>query len=229
MKVLFFDATQDWLHVAINELSNQDRDKNVLDKVLFEKSEYCPKESSFRLVSEIQKALKIIEIKKPDAVVCLLGPGSFTGIRITVATARNLSQLWKIASYGIDSVEAYAVSYFSESRARIHLAIDGKQNKFYYGSFDGTNYSGSRDLENPDIKKIINLDQQINKQEFVFVGQKPECFPEISLKIGETLPKSMPILRYLKEKIIKLDYDQFDYLHLIPNYIRGSYVETNKK
>ena len=50
-----------------------------------------------------------------------------------------------------------------------------------------------------------------------------------SIKIEETLPRFMPILESIKEKILGLDLEAYSFGDAVPNYIRGSYIETNKK
>jgi tRNA threonylcarbamoyl adenosine modification protein YeaZ len=225
MKILFFDATQDWIHISLSELIESNG--NEL-KLLFEKVEYCPRESSFRLVSEIQKALLSFQWNKPDLIVCLTGPGSFTGIRITVSTGRNLSQLWEIPVVGIDSLNSYATHFESILSIPVFIAIDGKQNKRYFGRKEYKKYTGSEDWDEKLISgEVFKFTK--TKHQFVYSGIKPACFPSDALKIEETLPRSMPILKEIKDKILKLDYEEYNFNQLIPNYVRGSYVETNKK
>jgi tRNA threonylcarbamoyl adenosine modification protein YeaZ len=45
-----------------------------------------------------------------DLIVVGVGPGSFTGMRTSVVTARTLAQCLKIALVGIDSLKCYAAS-----------------------------------------------------------------------------------------------------------------------
>jgi len=225
MKILFFDTTQDWINISLSIIEINSGSEF---KIIYEKIEFCPKESSYRLVSEIQKALITFDWRKPDRIVCLTGPGSFTGIRISVSTARNLSQLWNIPVIGIDSLDAYATYYFKKFSLPIFLALDGKQNKYYFGHKDSFAYSGSSDLDEEGILKEIEKFEK-NKHLFVFSGKIPICFPNNSIKIEETLPQSMHILKDNIEEIMKLQFDESNFQHLTPNYIRGSYIETNKK
>lgn len=225
MKVLFFDATQEWIHVATFKINIE----TLKIELICEFLEYLPRESSFRLVEEIQKALLASNWEKPNVILVLTGPGSFTGIRITVTTGRNLSQLWKIPVMGIDSLEAYCYSFISESSVeQVIIALDGKQSKRYFGRLTQLHYSGSSDFREALILKEMNIWSKFNSL-FVYSGESLAIFPENAIKIEATLPKSMPLLKRVKEVLLQLNYEISNYTHLAPNYIRGTYVETNNK
>jgi tRNA threonylcarbamoyladenosine biosynthesis protein TsaB len=225
MKILFFDATQNWIHIAVVTISDHVKSQCNID---YEFVELCPRESSFRLVSEIKKALNSAKCEKPDLIVCLSGPGSFTGIRITITTGRNLAQLWRIPIYVLDSLEAYAAFFTWSYDLATFIALDGKQKKRYFGWIDDSRYFGSFDWEDSKIHGKIQ-DMSETKHLFVFSGSHPSYFPSDSIKIEETLPRFMPILESIKEKILGLDLEANSFGAAIPNYIRGSYIETNKK
>lgn len=223
MKLLFLDATQDWIHISLSFLEDS-KSLHLIEELV----ELCPKESSFRLVSEIDRILKKPSWVRPDAIICLNGPGSFTGLRVTVSTARNLSQLWKIPALPIDSLAAYSAYYSESTGLPVLIAIDGKQNKHYFGIHSNGLFEGSFDLTEEDIESKIGVAVE-TKHLYVYYGKKPRCFPDNATKIEETLPKSMPILLLNIENILKLNYHSSNFNHITPNYIRGSYVETNKK
>ncbi|BDA77091.1 tRNA (adenosine(37)-N6)-threonylcarbamoyltransferase complex dimerization subunit type 1 TsaB [Leptospira kobayashii] len=222
MKILFFDATQDWIHVSTTILNSEKP-----DEVIYEFQEYCPKESSFRLVEEIGKALQFSGWDKPDGIFILTGPGSFTGIRITVTTARNLSQLWKIPCLGMDTVEAYSRYFFqTEKKKSTFVCLDGKQKKYYFGHLTKGNYSGTFDWISAKIEEYL---KNLQKDDvcFVYSGETNVQFYKEMIKIEETLPKSMPILESKKDIILRADLETSNYSLLLPNYIRGTYLETN--
>lgn len=63
------------------------------------------------LIPMTEKLLKEYEIKKSElsAVAASIGPGSFTGIRIGVATARALSQALQIPAVSVSSLDSFRV------------------------------------------------------------------------------------------------------------------------
>ncbi|MBN1531639.1 MAG: tRNA (adenosine(37)-N6)-threonylcarbamoyltransferase complex dimerization subunit type 1 TsaB [Spirochaetes bacterium] len=63
------------------------------------------------------------------------GPGSFTGIRIAVATARMLAQLLKIPLVGIPSQELYASSLPASPGEQIMVAFDAKKGRVFGAAY----------------------------------------------------------------------------------------------
>ena len=89
--------------------------------------------SSIDLVPAIKKLLEDAGLKKPDSIAVTAGPGSFTGTRIGVSTARNLGMLWNIPVQPFYSLQFYAepLSRLATSALSFMVSLDGKQNKFY--------------------------------------------------------------------------------------------------
>lgn len=118
---LIIDTSNRWLVVA------------VAGTVSAEVITPAERRASTELVSLIAGLLRTVELKKPDWIVCLRGPGSFTGARIGVSTARNLAQLWKIPVLGLDTTAAYAYSCLlsNEGLNEICVQMDGKQSRVY--------------------------------------------------------------------------------------------------
>ncbi len=105
-----------------------------------------PRDSFPLLLPLIQKQLRSAQLDRPDWIVCAVGPGSFTGLRICVTTARDLSQMWDIPVFGIDSLSFYCYDYIRKTseadgpessdserflKKEFALMIDGKQKKVY--------------------------------------------------------------------------------------------------
>lgn len=58
----------------------------------------------------------------PTAVAVGLGPGSFTGLRIGVATAKALAHAWQIPLAGVCSLEVMAAPFVAEGQTVLALA-----------------------------------------------------------------------------------------------------------
>lgn len=63
------------------------------------------------------------------------GPGSFTGVRIAVSTARMLSQITGAPLVGVKSHEIYAASCDTADNGLIAVAFDAKKSKVYAGLY----------------------------------------------------------------------------------------------
>lgn len=221
MNILYFDTTQDWIQVLIG----LHQPKSPF-QILAEQTKTTPKESSYKLVEMIRIVLEMANIKKPDLIVVPTGPGSFTGIRITVTTGRDLAQLWKIPVFGIDSLEAYLVGIQNEDRERKTslLCLDGKQGKYYTKYINDYVFSESFDLTPESIElKITNTEWTPNN--WYYTGNLPKFYPETATKIEATKLNLSSILEYSLEQYFKSEQNKNDYLSLLPNYIRGTYVD----
>lgn len=100
MKILSIDTSSDVCGVSILE------DKKLLCSL----DTNTGRTHSENLVPMINEALAEVELDSFDIelLVCDIGPGSFTGIRIGVATARAFSDSLDLPCVGISSLEALA-------------------------------------------------------------------------------------------------------------------------
>lgn len=100
MKILSIDTSSNICGVSLLE------DTNLICKLDADTG----RTHSENLMPMIDEALKKAELKPTDInlVVCDIGPGSFTGIRIGVATAKAFSDSLNIPCIGISSLEALA-------------------------------------------------------------------------------------------------------------------------
>jgi tRNA threonylcarbamoyladenosine biosynthesis protein TsaB len=63
------------------------------------------------------------------------GPGSFTGIRIAVATARMLAQVLKVPLVGMPSQELYASALPAEPGDQLMVAFDAKKGRVFGAAY----------------------------------------------------------------------------------------------
>lgn len=93
----------------------------------------APRESFQRLAPMIQDMLHSGGRSRPDWILTAVGPGSFTGIRISLSAARDLAQLWNIPALGVASPKLYLAELQERHGAHTPLAVllDGKQQRVY--------------------------------------------------------------------------------------------------
>lgn len=86
------------------------------------------------LMHLIQKALKEIG-KTPQDLSCIavtVGPGSFTGVRIGLATARGLGLALKLPVLGVDNFTATVYSITK----RVKVVLESKREDYFVQNFD---------------------------------------------------------------------------------------------
>ena len=72
----------------------------------------------------------------PTSICVGIGPGSFTGIRVGIATAHGLSIGWSVGLMGMDSL-ALAAAGIEPDGEPITVAIIGGHGELFVRSFDG--------------------------------------------------------------------------------------------
>ncbi|WP_105424546.1 tRNA (adenosine(37)-N6)-threonylcarbamoyltransferase complex dimerization subunit type 1 TsaB [Neorhizobium tomejilense] len=107
-------------------------------KVLSEVTETIGKGHAERLMSVIDEALAAanLPLKAVERVAVVIGPGSFTGIRVGVAAARGFALALGVESVGVTTLEALALKFLGEHPDQpVVVAMDAKRNEVYTQAF----------------------------------------------------------------------------------------------
>jgi tRNA threonylcarbamoyladenosine biosynthesis protein TsaB len=95
---------------------------------------------SEKLLTLVQEVISeaVISLKDVDAVAVSIGPGSFTGLRIGLSTAKGLCFALGKPLAAVQTFEAIAeaVREKRSSASKIVVMIDAKKEEFYVGEFD---------------------------------------------------------------------------------------------
>lgn len=109
------------------------------------------------LMSFIQNVLK--KLKKTPAdlthIAVTVGPGSFTGVRIGLATARGLGLALKIPVLGVDNFVATSVGHTKQLPHKVIL--DSKRDDYFVQDFDAKGHKKG----NPHIYSASQLKKQL--------------------------------------------------------------------
>ena len=97
-------------------------------------SKYAPNEYLSILIPTIDNFLSKneIAIDNIDTILINTGPGSYTGIRIGIASIKGLSQGIKANVYGISSLSAYGFYFSRKLKERICVISPSKYDTFLY-------------------------------------------------------------------------------------------------
>jgi tRNA threonylcarbamoyladenosine biosynthesis protein TsaB len=65
------------------------------------------------------------------------GPGSYTGVRVGIATAKGLARGWDVPLAGVSTLAAIAFGQLTAGKSAI-IALDARRNHAYAGAFQRT-------------------------------------------------------------------------------------------
>ena len=129
MKILSIDTASDICGVSILE------ETSLICK--FDKN--TGRTHSENLMPMIQQAFHEanLTLSDIDLLVCDNGPGSFTGIRIGIATAKAFHDSLSIPCIGVSSLESFA--YSIEKDGLIVSILDAKNDNCYFALYERKN------------------------------------------------------------------------------------------
>ena len=211
MKVLAFDTSSKALSLAILE------DKQVLAETMIN----IKKNHSITLMPAIDFLMASLDWtpKDLDRIVVAEGPGSYTGLRIAVATAKTLAHTLNIELVGMSSLLALVPR---QQEGLLVPLMDARRNNVYAGFYENAkpvmpeahlSFAGV-------LEKVKDADQVTFVGEVgPFVEQIQEQLPQASCQ--ETLPNAANLALWAWDK-------KADSLHdFVPNYLKRVEAEEN--
>ena len=134
---------------------------------------------STTLAPAIEKALQKsgLALKDLDCIALGLGPGSFTGLRVAVVTAKSLAYAAKKNIVGVCSFEAMAQTC-SETTRPIAVIGDGRKGMLYFALYRRT-AKGLRAVRKPALVNAKRLFRSFRGQAH-FIGEVEKFSSEIS-------------------------------------------------
>jgi tRNA threonylcarbamoyladenosine biosynthesis protein TsaB len=206
--------------------------------------QYCENAGMSHSVTMFQNLSSIlsqaaITINDIDLIGAGIGPGSFTGIRIAVSTARMFSQILGIPLVGLMSQEIYAVSAGLSGDKTVLAAFDAKKSKVFGGVYSVRGSIACELVEPGDFTMNELLELIQNESEITCVGDGCGKYLDIisssSLKKGINytyLEDFFPDGRAAAELTLRRYNEKpgkyVDFNNTIPFYTRKSDAEIAK-
>jgi len=211
MKVLAFDTSSKALSLAILE------DKQLLAETTIN----IKKNHSITLMPAIDFLMASLDLtpKDLDRIVVAEGPGSYTGLRIAVATAKTLAHALNIELVGMSSLLALVPS---QQEGLVVPLMDARRNNVYAGFYE----NAQSVLPEAHLSFAEVLEQVKDAEQVTFVGevgvfaeQIQERLPQANYQ--ETLPNAANLALWAWDK-------EVDSLHdFVPNYLKRVEAEEN--
>ena len=197
------------------------------EKILAETVRESPQSFSETLMPLVEDVVKNSgAFGKIDAVAVSIGPGSFTGLRIGLATAKALVYAWHTKIIGVPTLSVFAQNFPS---AKVLPLVDAQKNRAYCQLFEN-----GEPVTEAQVKPI---DAAIVEAAEKFLSDKIFLCGDVLHKIKIPLPANVkiapPNLKMpqascvaLRGKIL-LDAGQSDnVMNLEPLYIRRAEAEV---
>ena len=222
MKLLVMDTSGPVCGVAVMED----------EKVLCEYTAQNRNTHSANLMPMAEAALQSAgkTIGEMDAIAAVTGPGSFTGVRIGVATAKGLAHGAGIPCIPVDALEALSISAGGFDGVICPIQ-DARAGQVYGAAFrDGERMTADEPLKLEDfLEKILPLGER-----FLFLGDGVPVHRERILEIlGEKAVFTPAHLNYLRPSaagVLALRSEtRTDYLNLQATDLRPPNAQKNKK
>lgn len=211
MKVLAFDTSSKALSLAFLE------DKQVLAETMIN----IKKNHSITLMPAIDFLMASLDWtpKDLDRIVVAEGPGSYTGLRIAVATAKTLAHTLNIELVGMSSLLALVPR---QQEGLLVPLMDARRNNVYAGFYE--NAKPVMPEAHLSFAEVLEKVKDADQVTFVgevgsFVEQIQEQLPQASYQ--ETFPNAANLALWAWDK-------KADSLHdFVPNYLKRVEAEEN--
>lgn len=225
MKVLGIDTSSMATSIAVIEDN----------KLICEYTVNTKKTHSQKLMPMIENMLMMsdLKIKEIDMIAICIGPGSFTGLRIGMATAKAIAHVNNLPIVGVNSLEILAAN-MDLCDKKICSVLDAQRNQVYTGKYSFEN-GKLIELCNVDVVEIETLidELSVTDEEWIIVGEavykyeeminntKNICIPQPSHNVSKASSLcSVAIDKYNNNIDVK------DCYTIYPMYIRKSQAEV---
>lgn len=220
MKTLAIDTSNQTLAVAV--VDGQE--------VLGQSQTMAIKNHSTALMPAIDGLMQAVGMapKELEQIVVAKGPGSYTGLRIGVTTAKTLAQTLNIPLIGVSSLKAVAANCVGVSQVIVPL-FDARRQNVYAGAYQWHNGTLETKIKDQHISlsELLTQLKAVDGQEVLFVGADTIKFKdmiEVELPISHinqvslwNYPNGVVLAAIAKEEAPVASIHDFvpDYLKLV--------------
>ena len=212
MKIAAFDTSSKALTLAILED----------DTLLAQMTLNIKKNHSITLMPAIDFLMNSLDMKPTDLdrIVVAQGPGSYTGLRMAVATAKTLAHTLKIELVGVSSLLALVPE---QAEGLVIPIVDARRNNVYAGFYRSG--QAVRPEAHLPLAEVLEMAGAAN-QSVTFVGETTAFTEQIEAALPQaaiqpTLPDAAAIGR------LGLDLPAQSIHDFVPNYLKRVEAEEN--
>lgn len=223
------------MYILAIDTSNQALGVSIMkeNEVIGEIVTNITKNHSVRLMPAIDYVMKEVNLlpEQLDKIVVAKGPGSYTGVRIGLTTAKTLAWSLGIPVVGVSSLEGLAYQgRFSNSL--ICPFFDARRGLVYTGLYEvnGNQLVPVENEQNIQFTEWLDKLSEM-KREVLFLSPDIEKHADvIREKLGDdaVIPEKAYHMTRPSDLVIAASYHEADNTHaLTPNYLRLAEAEAN--
>jgi len=180
-----------------------------------------------------------------NGVLCMAGPGSFTGLRIGYSTAKGLALSLSIPFASVPTLDCVALrgqvtsdrNQADEKDLFLISIIEARKNAYFYAFFkDGIRISLDKDGELEELTNDIETKLRETDKNIIMTGPAArKAFDSLPAGIQGKMSPENEKKAYAREiitiaqKLKILDNDCSEYLYSGPDYIRVSDAELERR
>ena len=214
----------------MNILGIETATRSVSVAVIFDRTvaaEICrssPQSFSETLLPQVESVIKFADaFNRLDAVAVSLGAGSFTGLRIGLATAKAVAYAWNLKIIGVPTLQALAYNF---PNAKVLPLIDAQKNRAYFQKFKSCKPISEIEVKN--IDEIVASAGEIDSEVFlcgeVLNKIKVDLPPNVKIApINCKMPRAVNVAMCGKDLIDAGEISNV--MNIEPLYIRRSEAE----
>ncbi|MBJ8326188.1 tRNA (adenosine(37)-N6)-threonylcarbamoyltransferase complex dimerization subunit type 1 TsaB [Streptococcus pacificus] len=212
MKVLAFDTSNKAMSIALLE------DETLLAEMTLN----IKKNHSISLMPSIDFLMAQVGLTPKDLerIVVAKGPGSYTGLRVAVATAKTLAYTLKIDVVGVSSLAAIALN--AKQNGLVVPIIDARRQNVYAGFYrHGQSVKSDQHMSFSDVLASLTDEDDVS-----IVGEVDAFYETIK----ESLPKAkilavLPSAYEIGKLGLTLPAETVDFF--VPEYLKRVEAEEN--
>ena len=199
------------------------------DKVIKSEFQNTGLTHSETLLPMIKRVMGDVPYSSLAAIAITAGPGSFTGVRIGVATVKGLAFKSKTPCISVSTLEAIAYN-FEKENAVICAVMDARRMQFYNALFE---------VENGEVKRLTpdraisieDLREELKEFEKVIIAGDGArlCFENIELKNCVLAEEDLIYQNALGVSKAAKNKKTLPAKELMPTYLRPSQAERELK
>ncbi|GHU66705.1 tRNA (adenosine(37)-N6)-threonylcarbamoyltransferase complex dimerization subunit type 1 TsaB [Clostridia bacterium] len=211
-------------------------------RVLFEAIERTGQTHSARLLTMVESALTAAgwQIGDVERIAAVVGPGSYTGVRIGVSTARGLAQAAGLPCVGLDALEVLAAQTIGLRLGMVCPLLDARAGQVYGALFDcnaDTPIRLANDIASPLVNLLVRDQDGVStlvntSSPIAFIGGGAIVMKDKIIEcLGDRafiLPESFQHPRASAAGLLAANKPTLTYNELVPLYLRAPQAERER-